>query len=77
MRELARAVEALSEDPEDPDAGRRASEAAAGVAREANRGEDPGVSDPHVALASEGVRLAASDVARLAALEGTGTEPPA
>jgi hypothetical protein len=63
--ELARAIEALAEDPESPDTRRRASSAARETAREAVHGEDLGAPDPHTTLAVEGIRLAASDVMRL------------
>ena len=62
LRALARALDALAESPDSPDSSRRASEAAAEATREAAHGEYP---DPRVALAAEGVRLAASDVAEL------------
>ena len=74
--DLARVVETLSENPESPNTVRRASAAAAGVARQVARGEDLGVPYPRLALAVEGIRLAASDVATLAAVEGGGFEAP-
>jgi hypothetical protein len=67
--ELAWAIEALAEDPESPDARRRASGAAREAAREAVHGEDLGAPDPHTTLAVEEIRLAASDVMRLIAPE--------
>jgi hypothetical protein len=77
IRELARAIEALAEDSKSPDARRRASDAAAVAAREAARGVDLGALDPRVALAAEGIRLAASDIAKLSAPEEAGLEPTA
>jgi uncharacterized membrane protein YgaE (UPF0421/DUF939 family) len=80
--ELARAIEALAEDPESPDARRRASDAARKAAREVAHGEDLGAPDPHATLAVEGLHLTASDVMRVIApeeksTEGGGLEPGA
>ncbi len=73
IRELAHAVDALAEDPESPDARRRARDSA----REAARLVATGEADPRVALVVEGIRLAASDVERIAAPEVDGLEPTA
>ena len=67
--ELARALDALAEDPESAEARHLARNRAARAAREAVRAEEAGVPNPRVALAAEGIRLAASDVERLAAPE--------
>jgi uncharacterized membrane protein YgaE (UPF0421/DUF939 family) len=75
--ELASAVEALTEDPESPDARRRAHDSALEAARRVSTGDYLGVADPHVALAAEGVRLAASDVERIAAPKEGELEPTA
>ena len=74
VRELARAVEALSEAPKSPDA-RRSARASAQEATLRAAPRTDGGADPRVALVAEGVRLAASDLLRAASPEGEGTEP--
>lgn len=63
VEELARAVEALADDPESLDGRRRASE----MALEAARTVAPEAEDRRVAFAADQVRLVAADVSRMAA----------
>lgn len=73
IRDLENAVRALAEDPESPDARRRAGDSALEAARRASPEEYAGEADPRFVLVAEGVRQASSDVLRVAAPEEAGT----
>ena len=74
LHELGGGVEALAEDLESSNAGRRARASALSAMRRVTVGEDSSVTEPLVTLVSEGVRLAASGLLRLAGTEGVGSE---